>query len=84
MSVMLDGNAENPEAVITDGVVLYSGFVLQNVVDRPCEEANERVSLRCRDEYAIQLELQNFADPVERRLELCRRIPCPVLASSWL
>ena len=82
MTVMLDSNAEHPEAVVSDGVVLDPGFVFQDVVDRLGEKADEGVSFRCGDEYATQLELQDFADPIERRLELCCRIPCSVLARS--
>jgi hypothetical protein len=71
MSMVLDCNAENPEAVVSDCVALDPGLVLKDVVDRLGEEADEGVPLRCGDEYATELQLQYFAHAVQRCLKLC-------------
>lgn len=78
----LDGKAQNSEAMVAYRIVLDSGFVLEDVVYRLCEEANESVALRRGNEYAAQLESQHLAHPVKGCFQLCCSIPGAFFASA--
>lgn len=56
MSMRLDRKAQNSEAMVAYRIVFDSGLVLENVVYRLGEEANEGVPLRRGNKYAAQLE----------------------------
>jgi hypothetical protein len=45
MSMVLDRNAQHPEAVVPNGIALDSGLVFEDVVHRLGEEADEGVPL---------------------------------------
>lgn len=80
--MMLDRNAQDPEAVHPDCGVLYPCLALQDMVDGLGEEPNESVPLRGRNEYSREFEPQDFTHDVQRRGKLRGSIPASVLDCS--
>ena len=56
MTVMLDSNAQDPKAMVSDCIVLDPCLVLEDVIHWFGEKADESVSLRSRNKDTTKLE----------------------------
>lgn len=70
MAVMLDGHAQHLETVHTDSRLLDPLLAFQNPIHGPRQQANKSVSLRRRQEYLGQLQLQHLTHDIQSCLQL--------------
>lgn len=70
VSMMLNGNAQDLEAVHTNSCGLDPLLALQNHIHRPSEETDKSISLACGKEDFGELELEDLAHNFQGRLEL--------------
>lgn len=63
--MVLDSDAQDPEAMIPYCIALDSRFIFEDVVDWLREEANKGVTLGGRHKYTAQLKPQYLAHAVE-------------------
>ena len=80
MSVVLHGKAQDPKTMVSNRVILHSRLILQNVVNRLGEQANEGVPFGGCDKYTAQLESEHLAHSVQCSFQLCRSIPATIFA----